>query len=91
MYSILLEMPQPNFLLLKHLIRVLVKIKTSRRNDLDTYILSLRIASNVLLDPENKYLLYKTEHSKKVRESDFPFGNNILLVIQELGITQQGQ
>ncbi|XP_076788193.1 rho GTPase-activating protein 20-like [Arvicanthis niloticus] len=63
--SILLKMPQRNFLLLKRLIHVLVKIKTSSKNDLDTYILSLRIASKVLLDPKYKYLLYKSEHSKK--------------------------
>ncbi|XP_028638740.1 rho GTPase-activating protein 20-like [Grammomys surdaster] len=46
--SIPLNMPQPYFLLLNHLIHEFLKLKTSSRNDLDTYLLSLCTSPHVL-------------------------------------------
>ena len=71
MYSILLKMPEANYLLLKHLIRVLLKIKTSAKNHLDTYILSVRIAPHVLWEQTCANSLFGCDLSKKVRGSDF--------------------
>lgn len=71
MYSILLKMPPPNYLLLKHLIWVLLKIKTSSKNNLDTYILSVRIAPHVLWDTTCRNSLFGSDLSKKVRGYDF--------------------
>eukprot|EP00073_Rattus_norvegicus_P044576 XP_017446712.1 PREDICTED: uncharacterized protein LOC100910852 isoform X4 [Rattus norvegicus] len=47
--SLLQQIPEPNFILLKHLICVLEIIKDSSMNNLDSYRLSHRIAPNVLL------------------------------------------
>ena len=49
MYSILLKMPCTNYILLKQLCAI--KMKTSTRNHLDTYTLSVRVAPHVLWDP----------------------------------------
>lgn len=82
MYSILLRMPQANYLLLKELLRVLLKIKTSTSNSLDTYNLSVRIAPHVLWDPTCLKSLFGCDLSKKVSGSDFPFVNKVFIVMQ---------
>ncbi|GAB1303365.1 Predicted gene 1527 [Apodemus speciosus] len=64
--SILLKMPQANYLLLKQLIRVLLKIKTSTSNNLDTYMLSVRTAPHVLWDPTCLTSLFGSDLSKKI-------------------------
>lgn len=71
MYSILLKMPKPNYLLLKELIHVLSKIKTSTENHLDSYVLSVRIAPYVLWDTADIYLLFGWDLYQKVSKSNF--------------------
>ncbi|GAB1287383.1 Predicted gene 1527 [Apodemus speciosus] len=63
---ILLKMPQANYLLLKQLIHVLLKIKMSTRNNLDTYMLSVRIAPHVLWDQTGRNSLFGSDLSKKM-------------------------
>ncbi|XP_031232121.1 rho GTPase-activating protein 20-like isoform X2 [Mastomys coucha] len=50
---ILLKIPQPNYMLLKYLICVLLKIKRSSKNHLDTNCLSVRLASCVMWDQKS--------------------------------------
>ena len=70
-YSILKKMPRANYLLLKQLVCVLLKIKTSARNHIDSHILSVRVAPYVLWDPTCVNSLLGSDISKKVRGSDF--------------------
>ena len=65
-------MPQANYDLLKQLICVLLQIKMSTRNNLDTYMLSVHIAPHVLWDQTGRNSLFGSDLSKKVRGSDFP-------------------
>ena len=71
MCSLLRKMPQANYVLLKQLISVLLKIKMSTRNNLDSYMLSVRIAPHVLWDQTGRNSLFGSDLSKKVRGSDF--------------------
>ncbi|XP_031232583.1 rho GTPase-activating protein 20-like isoform X3 [Mastomys coucha] len=64
--SILLKMPQPNYFLLKQLIHVLLKVKTSTRNHLDTFILSIRIAPHMLWDLTCRNSLSRNDLEKKM-------------------------
>ncbi|XP_028639996.1 rho GTPase-activating protein gacR-like [Grammomys surdaster] len=66
MYSILLKMPQHNYWLLKELMCVLVKIKTSSKNRLDSTMLSIRIAPYVLWDPTCIESIFRSSLSKKI-------------------------
>lgn len=50
---------------------MVLKIKTSTRNHLDSYILSVRISPHVLWDPTCSNSLFGSDHSKKIRGSDF--------------------
>ena len=71
MFSILLKMPQANYLLLKELIFVLSKIKISTSNHLETYKLSVHMAPHVLWKPTCQNSLFGSDLSKKVRGSKF--------------------
>ncbi|XP_052036736.1 rho GTPase-activating protein 20-like isoform X5 [Apodemus sylvaticus] len=64
--SILLKMPQANYIVLKQLIRVLLKIKTSAKNTLDSFILSIRIAPHVLWDQTCVNSLFGSDIPKKI-------------------------
>ncbi|XP_028640248.1 rho GTPase-activating protein 20-like isoform X2 [Grammomys surdaster] len=64
--SILLKMPQHNYWLLKELMSVLVKIKTSSKNHLDTYMLSLRIAPHMFWDPTCNNSLFGSDLPQKM-------------------------
>lgn len=65
-------MPKQNYLLLKLLIHVLSKIKNSPLTQLDTFILSIRIAPYVLWDSTCMNLkIFGSDLYQKVRESDF--------------------
>ncbi|GAB1303356.1 Predicted gene 1527 [Apodemus speciosus] len=63
---ILLRMLRANYLLLKQLIHVLLQIKMSTSNNLDTYSLSVRIAPHVLWDPTCLKSLFGCDLSKKL-------------------------
>lgn len=71
MYSILLKMPNANYLLLKELLHVLFRIKTSNRNQLDSSILSVRIAPYLLWNLPCINPVLWNNLSKKVRGDDF--------------------
>ena len=90
MYSILLKMPQANYDLLKQLICVLLQIKMSTRNNLDTYMLSVRIAPHVLWDQTGRNSLFGSDLSMKIRGSDISLWDKVFIVIQELGIRDKG-
>ncbi|XP_052036753.1 rho GTPase-activating protein 20-like isoform X2 [Apodemus sylvaticus] len=64
--SILLKMPQANYIVLKQLIRVLLKMKTSAKNTLDSFILSIRIAPHVLWDQTCVNSLFGSDIPKKI-------------------------
>ncbi|XP_052025514.1 uncharacterized protein LOC127673799 [Apodemus sylvaticus] len=64
--SILLKLPQANYDLLKQLICVLLQIKMSTRNNLDTYMLSVRIAPHVLWDQTGRNSLFGSDLSRKM-------------------------
>ena len=87
MYSILLKIPQANYLLLKQLIHVLLKIKTSTRNHLETYNLPVCIAPHVLFEPTCLNSLFGSHLSEKVRGSDFSLWEQRTHCDQEIGNT----
>eukprot|EP00073_Rattus_norvegicus_P051579 XP_017453963.1 PREDICTED: rho GTPase-activating protein 20-like isoform X1 [Rattus norvegicus] len=64
--SLLQQIPEPNFILLKHLICVLVIIKDSSMNNLDSYRLSLRIAPHVLWGQTSRDSLFGSDVLRKM-------------------------
>jgi hypothetical protein len=71
MYRIIQKKPNPNSLLLKKLLHLLFKIKTSNSNHLDSYILSARLAPYVLRKLTCINQSSQNDLSKKVRRYDF--------------------
>uniref|UniRef100_A0A8C8W8M2 Rho-GAP domain-containing protein n=1 Tax=Peromyscus maniculatus bairdii TaxID=230844 RepID=A0A8C8W8M2_PERMB len=66
--SLLSQIPKPNFILLRHLMSVLYKIKShSSINHMDAYGLSVRIAPNLLWRPTSYSSGFGDDLSKKVR------------------------
>nr|AAU43630.1 GTPase activating protein testicular GAP1 [Rattus norvegicus] len=64
--SLLQQIPEPNFILLKHLVYVLVIIKDSSMNNLNSYRLSLRIAPHVLWGKTSRDSLFGTDVLRKL-------------------------
>ncbi|XP_031212640.1 rho GTPase-activating protein 20-like [Mastomys coucha] len=81
--SILPKMPQANYLILKQLIYVLLKIKTTTRNHLDSYVLSVRIAPHVLWDPSRRSTLFGTDLPKKMFILDIDVLANSMLHVEQ--------
>ena len=80
-------MPQANYIVLKQLIRVLLKIKTSAKNTLDSFILSIRIAPHVLWDQTCVNSLFGSDLSMKVRGSDISLWEQSLHCDPRIGHT----
>ncbi|XP_076775948.1 rho GTPase-activating protein 20-like [Arvicanthis niloticus] len=75
--SIPLNMPQPYIVLLNHLIRESLKIKTSSRIHLDTDLLSLLLAPRVLWGQTCRNSLFGRDCSEKMSIMQIMIDNNI--------------
>ncbi|XP_076775941.1 rho GTPase-activating protein 20-like isoform X1 [Arvicanthis niloticus] len=75
--SITLNMPQPYVLLLNHLIRESLKIKTSSRIHLDIDFLSLHLAPHVLWDQTCRNSLFGRDCSEKMSLMQIMIDNNV--------------
>lgn len=82
-------MPQPNYLLLKNLISVLLKITTSAKNTLESCLLSFRIAPYVLWDQTCEISIFGRDEPKKVRGTDFSLWEQSSHCDQEIGNTSE--
>eukprot|EP00073_Rattus_norvegicus_P044621 XP_017446763.1 PREDICTED: rho GTPase-activating protein 20-like isoform X2 [Rattus norvegicus] len=70
--SLLQQIPEPNFILLKYLICLLVIIKDSPMNKLDTKRLSIRLAPHVLWGWTSSNSLFGKVVSRKERTEQLP-------------------
>lgn len=66
LFSLLIQMPEPNVLFLRHLLSVLHRIKgCSSINHMDAYALSVLIAPNMLWNPTPSSSAFGNDLSKK--------------------------